>query len=209
MNRSFWVAAVLAVGIVAAVAMYAENVIDDVKGREERLAAEFAERAEQLRALDKTFPWTPRKTLDPQRMKPYLAVRKQIAARLKQKLDETTSDNYWHGRRTRNDLLLWLTSELMLNRMSLQEYRFVSHRWHALLAIGERLGLLGAWQRVVVTKEHPKGLPLPPPAKDATEEEKALLRQHEKELEATLEADLLGPLLEEVAGDGQTPSGDR
>ena len=209
MNRSFWVAAVLAVGIVAAVAMYADRVIDGVKGRDQKLTAEFAERSTRLRALDKLYPWTPRRTLDPQRMPPYLAVRKAIAARLQDKPIETTGDHYWRGRSIRNEMLLWLTSELNVNRMSLREYRFLSHRWQALLAIGERLGLLGAWQQVVVTKQHRRGLPLPPPAKDATEAEKALLRQHEKDLEATLEADLLGPLLDEVAGGGREQPGDR
>lgn len=199
MSRSFWVAAVLAVGIVAAVALYANTVLQDVQKREDKINKEFAERAVALRDLDKLYPYTPRKTLDPARMKPYLEVRRNVAAQLKKREEEPADDNRWHARQTRNEMLLWLTAELNAHKMSFAEYRAITRRWQAILALGRRIGLLGSWQAVVKTEKHPDGLPLPPPAKDASEEEQAILRQHEKDIEATLRADLLGPLIDDVA----------
>ncbi|MHC4958095.1 MAG: hypothetical protein ACYTGN_06935 [Planctomycetota bacterium] len=200
MSKSVWIAAVLGIGIVVAVSLFAKGVVDDFKKRDARLEQEFEQRVGELRELDTRFPYKapPQPTLVGARMEPYIAVRSKVGEVFKKKLQEHGDDNYFHGKSTRNDMLLWLRGELTQNEMSFAEYMAITRRWHAILARGERLGLYGAWQDIVTTKEHPRGLPLGEPAKAVPPEELEVMRKHEKGLEETLYADLLTPTLDAI-----------
>jgi hypothetical protein len=204
MSKSVWIAAVLGIGIVVAVSMFAKSVVDDFQKRDAKLEEEYRQRVSELRELDKRFPYkAPEKpTLIGARMEEYLAVRRQVAEVFEKKLKERGDDNYFHGKSTRNDVLLWLRGELVQNKMSFAEYMAITRRWHAILARGERLGLYGAWQDIVTTKEHPRGLPMGEPAKEVPSPELDVMRKHEKGLEETLHADLLTPTLDAIAAGG-------
>jgi len=193
--RNLWIASTLALVVVGALALYANSLLNNVRERDDRLRNALTERMDGLRALDQRYPYTPRRTLDPARMPAYLEVRRETSRFLRERLSVAAEDNVFHAKETRNDVLLVLTSELNARKMSRAEYVAISTRWHALLARGDRLGLIGEWQRVVTTKEHPKGLPLPAPAKDATKAELELFRASEQALKETLHADLLLLLL--------------
>ena len=197
--RNLWVASTLGLVVVGAMALYASSLLNDLREREDRLRKTLAQRADGLRALDKRYPYTPRKTLDPARMPIYLEARKETSRFFGERLEDSSEDNVFHAKATRNEVLLVLTSELNARKMSLAEYRAITARWQSLLARGDRLGLMGEWRRVVTSKEHPEGLPLPEAAKDATKEELELFRASEKALKESLYADLLSPTLKRIA----------
>ena len=190
--RNLWIFGIFALVVVGALALYATSLVNDVRQREDKLRETFQERMEDLRALDKRYPYAPRLTLDPARMPIYLEVRKETSRFFRERIDELShGENAFHRMETRNEVLLVLASELNVRKMSLAEYRAITARWQSLLARGDRLGLLGDWQRIVKSKEHPQGLPLPEPAKDPQKAELELFRANEKALAASLHADLL------------------
>lgn len=192
-----WFAGGAAVVIVGGVAFFAHGLITKFDEQNRKLQAAYEERAEALRAHDGTLHLAVWGTLDKGRADAWLAIRKALAEAYRERLAET-SDNYFHARETTNRMLALLLAQLREHKMGFVQYRSMERRWHALLARDEFKALQDAWRTTVFTKEHPGGLPLPPPATDATPEEIALVKAHAADLEATLHADLLDPLLNEI-----------
>ncbi len=190
--KGVWIAGIFALVLVGALALYATSLVNEVRNREDKLSETLQERTEDLRALDRRYPYTPRKTLDPARMPLYLEVRKETARVFRKRIDDLSHGvSVFHAKETRNEVLLVLTRELNARKMSLAEYRAITARWQSLLARGDRLGLTGEWRRIVTSEQHPKGLPLPEPAKDTPKAELELFRASENALAASLHADLL------------------
>ena len=190
--RSVWIAGIFALVFVGALALYATSLVNDVRQREDKLQEALSERVADLRKLDARYPYTPRKTLDPARMPIYIEVRKETSRFFRERINDLSQgENVFHRLETRNEVLLVLTSELNARKMSLAEYRAITARWQSLLARGDRLGLTGEWRRIVTSEQHPKGLPLPAPAKNTPKVELELFRASENALAASLHADLL------------------
>ena len=55
---------------------------------------------------------------------------------MRERFAEITTENAFHAKETRNEVLLVLTSELTKAQMGLAEYRAISARWQSLLARG-------------------------------------------------------------------------
>jgi len=196
--RKLLIVSLFAVVCVGGIAIYATNILGKFHERDQALRQQFAERADDLRALDALFPWTPRATLDPARFPTWLTVRGKVSEAYRVRIAESDA-RYFHARETSNDLLRLLRQELQEKKMSLAEYRATAARWRALLARPEFGELQAAWRATVTTAAHPDGLPLPPPAADATEKEEEQVRRYATLLQESMYADLLDPLLEEVA----------
>jgi hypothetical protein len=188
----------VALAVVVGISIYAHLALEELKQHEESLAQTYEDRAAALRGLDERFPYTPRETLDPARFTLYLEARGPAARYFENRLEESTSRDLFHAYESRNEVLRILAAELEPRSMSLREYVAISRRWQALLARGEPARLRAAWNRVVVTRDHPRGLPLPEAAPVAGEAELALLGEKAGAIEKTLHADLVGPTLERI-----------
>lgn len=195
--KTFYIACAIGLAVVVGGWFIARQSLGEYQRAVEKLAAEYRERASELRATNERYAWKERSTLDAKRFAIFVDVRRALARALGERLEEQTKSEF-HARGTRNEVLGRLAEELDERRMSLDEYVATAARWRALLARDEFRALRAAWRGKVFNKEHPKGLPLPPPAKDASEQEIALVRKHAPALEETLLSDLLSPLLEEI-----------
>ena len=190
--------ALIALAAVGGLSIYATKVMGDFHKREQELTRQFAERAEDLRAIDRLFPYTATGKLDAIRFPVYLEIRGNLSEAFRARIAEHARSSF-HARETRNDLLRLLRLDLQAKKMSLLEYRFTAARWRALLAREEFADLQASWRATVFDKTHPDGLPLPAPAADATPKELELVRRYSRLLEESMHSDLLAPLLDRVA----------
>jgi len=196
--KNLMIAAAIAILIVGGSAFFAVSVLGDYARKEKELQKDYDARVTALRATNTRFSYTPGKTLDAARFAVYLEARTAVAREFAIRIQEH-SKNTFHARRTHNALLAVLRAQLNERKMSLKEYRTIAARWRALLARKEFGGLQEMWRATVNTERAPEGLPLPPPANDAQPAELELIRKNKKVLEETLHADLLDPLLDEIA----------
>lgn len=195
-----WFSGGAAVVIVGGVAFFAFGIISKFHEEDRRLQEAYEQHALALRSLDNQLPKARHETLHPERFAVWLAVRAKVAKEYAARIEEP-SPNTFHARETRNRVLGLLREELEKAGMGPTEYRSLSARWRALVGRAEFAALREAWKRTVFDAKHPQGegLPLPPAAENATAGEIALVKANAERLEASMHADLLGPLLEEIA----------
>jgi len=198
--KNLLILGVVAVVLVGGLSLYALRLFKEVEQQRAEVEAEHQASVAALRALDDRFPFEAKgPALDPARFTTWLDVRIRTARTLDERLQEATGqESSLHGRRTVVAVLDSLASELEEKRMGLKEYLFISRRWQALLARGEHRELTAAWDREVRTFKDGKVLPLPDPAKDATEKERELLTRYTRPLQESLHADLLVAKLESI-----------
>jgi len=181
----------------------------DLQEIQQELKETYEARCDALRGLDTRFPFKPPARLEPARFTAYLAVRRRVAEERQAQLDAPKKGTLV-ARRRRNDLLEVLRAELEANQMGLAEYRALATRWQAVLAQDGPFDLRKAWNemaaeynekmsKVTAADRESAELELPPPAKDATQAEKDLVRKHERELTDTILVDQLEPLLDAIA----------
>jgi hypothetical protein len=188
----------VAVLVVGGIAIYANHFLGRVEKKREELDRIFAERAEDLRGLDRRFPPPPAGPLDAKRFVPWLEARTAAALAWEGRIGEAAGETWFHVRETRNAILERLRKELEARSMGLAEYRALSARVLALLALPELEGLRAEWTAKIRARS-PDGVPLPPPAADATPAERALVLEHAAAIRDSATADLMLPLLDEIA----------
>lgn len=204
--KSLLVASIVALVIVGGLGLYSLKVLGDVQKKHQALGEAFDARARELRETDALFPWTPVPRLDPVRFGTWLEARAAIARALVERAAEPASGDF-HAREATNVMLAVVRTELVAKKMSLAEYRAISGRWHALLGLPEFEALRKSWRERTAGREHPQGLPLPPPAADAEEKEREQIRRYARQIEESMDADLLGPTLDKAAMGGGTGEG--
>jgi hypothetical protein len=198
---------VLMIGVI----LWVFKLTADLNEIQEELKAAYEARCGALRGLDARFPFKPPARLEPARFAAYLAVRRAVAAERQAQLDAPKKGTLV-ARRRRNRLLEVLRAELDAQKMGFAEYRALAARWQAVLAQDGPFDLRKAWNetaaeynekmgQVTASDREPAKLELPPPAKDATQAEKDLVRKHARELADTLPVDELGPLLDAIAAE--------
>jgi hypothetical protein len=204
--KSLLIASVVAIVVVGGVGIYSLRVLGGFQQRVKEIEAVFELRAKDLRETDEMFPYVPVPHLDPVRFGTWLEARTEIARALGERAAEPASGDF-HRREATNVMLVVVREELIEREMSLAEYRAISARWRALLGLPEFEGLRKGWRQKTAVGDHAEGLPLPPPAADAQEKELEQLRRYARQLEESMDADLLGPSLDKAASGGG--AGDR
>jgi hypothetical protein len=203
--KKLLVASVVSIVVVGGLGLYVVNVLGGVQKRFRELEAVFETRAKELRETDTLFPYAGGPHLDATRFPAWLEVRTRIAKSFAGRVKEP--GDAFHGPETKNDMLAILRSELVERKMSLAEYRATEARWQELLALPEFAELQQSWRERTAYWKCPQGLPLPPPAADAQEKELEQIRRYAPQLEESMDADLLAPLLDRVEGKGKGPGG--
>ncbi len=130
----------------------------------------------------------------------WLTVREQVAAMLQEPMPIDQPATNIQLRRLRNRILKQLAESLPIQKLGFAEYCAISKRWQAILARPQFTKMQEEWNRRVRVSSDPNPLPLPPPAKDATKDELALVTLNSVRLVASLEADKLTKLLERILG---------
>ena len=204
--KSLLIASIVALVIVGGLGIYSLKVLGDVQRRSKDIDEAFAARALELRETDQLFPFAPAPHLDPARFGTWLEARTEIARALVARAAEPAASDF-HARESRNVMLAVVRTELVARKMSLAEYRAISARWRALLALPEFEELKKTWRGRTASRDHPQGLPLPMSATDAQEKEIEQIRRYERQLVETMDADLMGPSLELAATGGGAGEG--
>lgn len=188
---------IVAIVIVGGLGIYSLRVLGEAAQRAKELQEAYEAATKALLQTDELFPHAPEQHLDPLRFPAWLEARRAVAAEVASRVAEPSSNDF-HTRETINDLLVFLRSELIERKMSLAEYREIAERWRELLALPAFGDLQKSWRTRTATKKQPDGLPLPPPATDAQEKEIEQIKRYERNLLDSMDADLLGPLLDEI-----------
>jgi hypothetical protein len=194
--------------IMIGVILWVFKLTSDLHEYQVQLKEAYEARCDALRGLDARFPFEPPAKLEPERFAAYLAVRHRLAVERQAQID-APKEGTLAARSRRNDLLEVLRAELDAQKMGFAEYRALGARWQAVLAQDGPFDLRKAWNemaaeynekmsRVTKSDREPARLELPPPAKDATQAEKDLVRKHARELTDTILVDQLGPLLDAI-----------
>jgi len=200
--KKLLVVSVVALVAVLGLSLYATKVMGDFHRRDLELRDAETAAADKLIATDERFPYEARPGLDAARFPVWLEVRKALATAFAAR-EAARATNAFHARETRIELLGVLEAALVERKMGFSEYRATAARWRALLARPAFADLQRTWRAATATpKQQPEGLPLPPPAAAATEKEIELLRRYARLLEESMEADLLGPLLDGIGPPG-------
>jgi hypothetical protein len=203
--KSLLVASVVALVVVGGLGIYSLKVLGDLQRRAKEIEEVFVLRAKELRETDEMFPYAPSPRLDPVRFGTWLEARTAISRALADRAAEPATSDL-HRREATNVMLAIVRQELVEREMSLAEYRAISARWRALLGVPEFEALRKSWRERTAGGEHADGLPLPRPAADAEEKELEQLRRYARQLEETMDADLMGPALDKAAGAGDAKS---
>jgi len=188
---------VIALVLVGGLGIYSLRVLGEAARRTEELEKAYAAASKALLETDALFPYTAPPHLDPIRFPTWLEVRGAMSRDVAARVEEPSSGDF-HTRETVTELLHQMRDELVARKMSLAEYRATARRWRALLAEPEFEDLRAAWRKRTATRKYPDGLPLPPAATDAEEKELEQLRRYTRLLEDTMDADLMGPLLDGI-----------
>jgi hypothetical protein len=192
----------IALAVVVGVAALSYKVLTDARQAQAEIAADYRVQRDALLALDARFPAPPAGPLDAARFAKWLAVRRPVAELFRARLAEENSGAI-HRMQTENRLLERLAQSLVEKEMGLAEFEAIGARWRAVLAREEFADLQRAWSETVYTRDYPppprgRGVPLPAAAQDATEAERALVRERAEDLRSTMLADLLKPLIDRV-----------
>jgi hypothetical protein len=199
--RLFWIAAtiVLLVVLAGAIWLYAE--LHAVQSKYER---EFDERRQAFRALDAKFPYAAPAAIPPDRFDAYLRVREKAASTFRER-SRAPSEGLGHPLDTKIAMLRALAEAMEAERMGLREYATLSRRMQAVVARGRDASapeplrrLYAAWRRELATRRHPEGPPLPEPDRNAPQSDVELVIARADAIEASMDADLLAPLVEEI-----------
>lgn len=196
--KSLLIASIVALVVVGGLGIYSLKVLGDVQKRSKEIDEAFAARARELRETDALFPYAPVPHLDPARFGTWLEARTEISRALLARAAEPAASDF-HARESRNVMLAVVRTELVAKKMSLAEYRAISARWRALLGLPEFEELRKTWRGRTAGRDHAEGLPLPPLATDAQEKEIEQIRRYERQLVETMDADLMGPALDQAA----------
>lgn len=203
------VASVIALVLVGGLGIYSLRVLGDAARRDQDLEKAFEEASTALLRTNALFPHAWAGRLDPVRFPTWLEVRGEIARSVATRVAEPSSSDF-HTRETVNELLESLRVELFERKMSLDEYRATARRWRELLGLPGFEGLRATFAKRTATRKLPEGIALPAPAKDAEEKEIEQVKRYERLLEASMDADLLDPVLEGIGkGPGEGSSGGR
>jgi len=195
--KKLLVASVIALVLVGGLGIYSLRVLGEAARRAEDLEKAREAASKALLETDGLFPHSGPARLDPVRFPVWLEVRAEVARRVVERLGEPSSNDF-HTKETVNDLLRGLREELIEREMGLAEYRATARRWRQLLALPEFEELQAAWRKRTATPKLPAGIALPTPAKDADEKEIEQVRRYERLLEASMDADLMDPVLDGI-----------
>jgi hypothetical protein len=201
--KKLLVSSVIALVIVGGLGIYSLRVLGEAARHADDLKKAFDAASEALLETDGLFPYAGAPRLDPIRFPIWLEVRGEVARDVAARVAEPSSGDF-HTRETVNELLGRVREELVERRMSFSEYRATARRWRALLALPEFEELRATWKKRTATRKLPDGIALPAPAAGAEEKELEQIRRYARLLEASMDADLLDPVLEGIGkGSGE------
>lgn len=207
--KNLLIASGLLLVIMIGVILWVFKLTSDLHQVQEEIKSTYAERCEELKALDTRFAWKPRADLDAARFPAYVDVRRKLAHERQRQISNPKKGTIT-TRRRRNKVLLVLRESLEAQQMSLLEFRATGARWQAVMAQDGPFDLRKAWNGIAEEYNasmkdmdagggKPPTLVLPAPAKDASKAEKELVRKHAPDLIETIQVDLLAPMLDEIA----------
>jgi len=199
--KKLLILSLVALVAILGLSFYAMKVMGDFHRRDLELREAFDAAAKKLLATDERFPYVARPDLDPARFPVWLEIRKNVATAFAARAGERAR-NAFHARETRMEMLGLLEADLLERKMGLSEYRATAARWRALVALPAFADLQRAWRARTATPRQAEGLPLPPPADDATEKELEIVRRYARLLEESMDADLLDPTLDGIGTPG-------